>query len=106
MKHLDVALYEFYYTAFDRMTESLNELNKSFSNVARANGKSTYTAICYWFETIKRIHEFEDSVISVYPNKRVRDLALHGYGRTRKKNRNRILKHFEKGGNYDARQNL
>ena len=106
MKHLDVSLWQFYYTAFDRMTESLNELNKSFSNMGRGNGKTTYTGLVYWWETIKRIREFEDSVISMYPDKRVRDLALHGHGRTRKKNRNRILKHYKKGEKYDARQNL
>ena len=37
-------------------------------------------------------------IFDCYPNKRVKHLAKHGKGRTRKKNINRILKYFEREG--------
>ena len=60
-------------------------------SIARGNTKSECTI---WgmiaLEINRRIDE-EIKLIKQHPNKRVVHLALHGYGRTRKKNRNRAL---------------
>lgn len=60
--------------------------------VARGNGKSQlFSKLVALRVELKRI-KAENEQISMYPNKRVVYLALHGHGRTRKKNRNRALK--------------
>ena len=47
--------------------------------------------------TIKEIGYLMERIIDLYPNKRVLHLAKHGKkARTRKKNINRISKHFER----------
>lgn len=60
--------------------------------VARANGKSQMTTTLDMLRYEVRKLNFENKHIRMYPNKRVVHLALHGHGRTRKKNRNRALK--------------
>lgn len=50
----------------------------------------------------KGICEFANSVIKLYPNKRVVHLAKHGKGRTRKKNIHRIYKWLNREADNDA----
>lgn len=49
--------------------------------------------------TIKEVQEFLKTIINTYPNKRVVHLALHGKGRTCKKNIHRIYNWFNKEAN-------
>ena len=61
---------------------------------ARANGKSLSTLIDNIAKLVAAMWQF---MFDHYPNRRVVHLAIHGKrARTRKKNRNRILRYFEK----------
>ena len=60
---------------------------------ARANGKSTSTLLDNIMKLVVAMWEF---MFDHYPNRRVVHLAIHGKrARTRKKNRNRILRYFQ-----------
>lgn len=65
-----------------------------YYKAARANGKSTSILVDNIMKLIAAMWEF---MFDHYPNRRVVHLAIYGKrARTRKKNRNRILRYFQR----------
>lgn len=75
--------------AYERLTDEQKEKAEIGCYMI---GRALYKLIPFIENTIKAVQEFSKTIINTYPNKRVVHLALHGKGRTRKKNIHRIYK--------------
>ena len=84
-----------YTEAFNRLTNAANQASETMVQATFAFQKMAQTlapAIESTWNTLVRIGD----VVNKYPNKRVKHLCKYGYGRTRKKNINRMIKILRK----------